>query len=295
MRTVSMIVVVILLIIGGIILGMYFPASPSRPRIGTPGEPSPPQPGVTITPADLENLAAQIRDQTQRIDAIDRRLATLQERVDRDPPGDQGSADATLNLKSEANIAQELSRNAERMADLGGRVETLERTAQDLSLSVEALQKGSIDTRTRLDQVASAARQPTEESGASGEQPGARQSTPPSETGSGETRTPTDVEPTLQALMRGVELLGRNEFTAARDVAGQLREGAPNDARVWYLSALANGYVTNQWRGETETMVSRGVELERAGMPEKAQIDRAFASLPDGVLKWLNAYRQRAR
>ena len=49
------------------------------------------------------------------------------------------------------------------------------------------------------------------------------------------------------------------------------------------------------WKGETERLVTQGVDREKAGKPSKSQIDAAFADLtPETGKDWLAFYRRRA-
>ena len=69
----------------------------------------------------------------------------------------------------------------------------------------------------------------------------------------------------------------------------------PDDARVWYFTALANGLTSKKWTGETEELVTRGIERERYGTPPAADIDAAFSGLTRTNGKdWLAYYRGRA-
>jgi TolA-binding protein len=99
-------------------------------------------------------------------------------------------------------------------------------------------------------------------------------------------------------LASALSLFEDREYAAARDAFLRLTEEDPDDARAWYFAALANGFATGDWRGETERLVKRGVERERAGTPTRAEIDAAVADadLTAATGKdWLAAYRKRAR
>ena len=100
---------------------------------------------------------------------------------------------------------------------------------------------------------------------------------------------------TQPSLKHGVDLFKAGQYATARDVFAQLRESETADARVWYYSALANGFATGKWDGETERLAFQGVEHERAGVPKAADIDAEFADLPPTRGKnWLDFYRKRA-
>jgi hypothetical protein len=59
--------------------------------------------------------------------------------------------------------------------------------------------------------------------------------------------------------------------------------------------SLSRGLATRDWKGETERLVTQGVDREKAGKPDKPQIDAAFADLTAETGKdWLAYYRRRA-
>ncbi len=95
---------------------------------------------------------------------------------------------------------------------------------------------------------------------------------------------------------RAVDLYKKGQYAPARDAFAKLQESSPNDARVWYFGALSTGSATNVWTGETERLVTKGVDLEKAGSPDAAKINSAFADLnPPAVKTWLDFYRAKAR
>jgi TolA-binding protein len=87
----------------------------------------------------------------------------------------------------------------------------------------------------------------------------------------------------------------QNQFQPANDELAKLRDQYPSDARVWYLSALANGFATGTWTGETTQLVTKAVELEKAGTPGREAIDAALTGLNPSATQWVNFYRQQAR
>ena len=97
-------------------------------------------------------------------------------------------------------------------------------------------------------------------------------------------------------LDRGAKLLNDKKYADALAVFQGLQTSHSDDARVWYFSALARGFSTGDWRGDTERLVEHGVERERLGSPSSSQIDEVFASLTKDTGKdWLSFYRQRAK
>lgn len=102
--------------------------------------------------------------------------------------------------------------------------------------------------------------------------------------------------PKTASFEPGIGLFQKKEYGQASEYFQGLTEDQPEDARVWYYAALSRGLATNDWKGETEQLVRTGMEREKAGTPEKAKIDAAFAGLTTETGKdWLNFFRQRAR
>lgn len=97
-----------------------------------------------------------------------------------------------------------------------------------------------------------------------------------------------------QAMGQAADLFKAKKYAEARDAFGKLQATYPNDARVWYYSALANGFASGQWMGETERLVNLGLEKEKAGQTDSAKVDAVFAGLTPATGKdWLASYRQR--
>ncbi len=95
-------------------------------------------------------------------------------------------------------------------------------------------------------------------------------------------------------LAPAIKLFQERRYTEALGAFRTLTQVDPDDARTWYYAALAAGFATGQWRGETEELVNKGVERERAGTPTNAEIDATFADLTaSNGRDWLAYYRQR--
>jgi tetratricopeptide (TPR) repeat protein len=96
------------------------------------------------------------------------------------------------------------------------------------------------------------------------------------------------------ALERGQTLFREGRYQEAYNAFQNLLQSRSDDARVWYYAALSYGLTTGEWRGQTEQMAQQGIALEKAGKPQKSQIDSAFAGLTNETGKeWLAFYRQR--
>ena len=98
-----------------------------------------------------------------------------------------------------------------------------------------------------------------------------------------------------QAMEQAADLFKQGRFAEAKAAFTRLQSVYPDDARVWYFSALANGLASRSWQGESERLVKVGVEKEKAGSPDHAKIDAVFANLTTTSGKdWLAYYRKGA-
>jgi len=103
------------------------------------------------------------------------------------------------------------------------------------------------------------------------------------------------VNPTDGARELGAALFREGKYAAARDVFLNLVQNDSDDARLWYFAALSNGLTTTEWTGDTERLVRRGVEREKAGTPARAEIEAQFSALKREQGKdWLKDWRNRA-
>ena len=98
-----------------------------------------------------------------------------------------------------------------------------------------------------------------------------------------------------QAMEQAVGLFKQGKYAEAKDAFTKLQAASPDDARVWYFSALANALATGNWRGESNKLATTGVAKEKAGSADKTKIDAAFADLTLQTGKdWLAYYRKLA-
>ena len=96
-------------------------------------------------------------------------------------------------------------------------------------------------------------------------------------------------------MSQAVELFKAGKYKEASDVFKTVENNDPKDARVWYYAAMSRGLSTADWKGNTETLVKKGIEREKAGTPKVEEIDSEFAKLPATVKPWLDYYRKTAK
>ena len=101
--------------------------------------------------------------------------------------------------------------------------------------------------------------------------------------------------PAGSSLQPGVDLFNQKKYNQAADFFLGLTRKNPDDARNWYYAALAKGLATRDWKGEVEKLVAEGAQREKAGTPERSEIDAAFSDLTSETGKdWLAFYRRGA-
>lgn len=98
------------------------------------------------------------------------------------------------------------------------------------------------------------------------------------------------------ALGSGATLFKERKYPLALETFGKLQKSHPDDARVWYYSALANGLNTGKWDGTSAELVKEGLLREKAGIPDTAEIDAEFAGLTKATGKeWLAYFRKQVK
>jgi hypothetical protein len=106
---------------------------------------------------------------------------------------------------------------------------------------------------------------------------------------------PDQVSPADIARDLGAALFREGKYPAAREVFLALVQKDPNDARLCYFAALANGLTSGDWTGETERMMRQGLACEQRGKPKGSDIDAQFSTLTKEQGKdWLDEWRKRA-
>jgi hypothetical protein len=225
---------------------------------------------------------------------------TVQDRVDRleEQIGMIPKNQPAIDLKSLKDRVTELEKHASdtsSIAALDDRISAIERKV------IDAPSAKSLDDRVKAMEVKLGSSKTEVDGSSSSNKPAATGSsdTPssPAITRRDSARPATvDVNVGADAFAEGSALFDKRDYTGALKVFQSLQADRPEDARVWYFSALARGFTTGDWRGETERLVQKGVEREKAGTPSPSLIDAAFINLTRNTGKdWLSFYRQQAK
>ena len=223
---------------------------------------------------------------SQQIGEVSQRLDQLRSRVEElpkpEPPPDLGPLEKKAARVGE--FGQRLEAIGKKLDPIPGDLARSERRIAELDAKLDGLRKEMLAVHDRL-----RARRNREGSSSPGPggatRPRAEIALPTHETG----------EPAGPFLEPGVKLFRAGRYQEADKTFKDLLEARPEDARVWYLAALAHGLATGEWRGETERLVQQGVAREKAGTPQKPLIDSALDGLTRETGKeWLEFYRHRA-
>jgi TolA-binding protein len=239
---------------------------------------------------DAQKSESKSSDFAARLNDLSGKLDELQSRVDWLPKAI--SAQDIEPLKERLAMVDELSRKVDslglRVNSLPGKVDQDSRMITTLTADMERMRNEVASLRHNIHTSASA-----EKPSSRGEKPSDKgeklKALVPSE-------PPREIPPPVSTLLQaGVEFFQKKNYAEASDFFAGLIKTQPDDARVWYYAALSRGLATRDWKGETERLVTQGVDREKAGKPSKSQIDAAFADLtPETGKDWLAFYRRRA-
>ena len=174
-----------------------------------------------------------------------------------------------------------------RVSSLSGKVDQDSRKITTLTADLEGMRNQVASLRNNIHNSASA-----EKPSSRGEKPSDKAEEPRTAILS---EPPREIPPPVRLLQAGVDYFQKKNYAKASEIFAGLSKTRPDDARVWYYAALLRGLATRDWKGETERLVTQGVDREKAGKPSKSQIDAAFADLTTETGKdWLAFYRRRA-
>lgn len=226
-------------------------------------------PGFTLAD-DADSLRRQIEHLSERIDQLGHRLDAQSRPREAIPPDLR-----TLQIK-----VGDLTSTIEEIGNLPSRFRRLESRFEDLQQSMKTLR----------DQLSS-----SQDDGVTGASERRAEAAIVTARSLVALSPPPRVEGLPDAAWaQGVALFKSGNYAEANNVFRQLQVTRPADARVWYYSALADGLATGDWTRSARELVERGLECERAGTPEKDQIDVALIGLTEAQgRKWLNAYRDK--
>jgi TolA-binding protein len=238
-------------------------ATPAAP-VGS-DEPAP-SPKSEVAKPDLSEDIAALRTQiTGFADQIDR----LGKQVD--SSRDDKTAAALKDLDARVTALAESTARASALTEQVGRIEERVTGAGETFKQI----------RSELDEARTAFK-------AAQEQAASRPTTVAADRGEATPDSGVDLGPALTAFRRG-------RYAEAADAFRALTRDHPDDARAWYYAALANGLATGQWTGQTEELVKKGVERERAGTPKAAEVEDALSGLTQGNGRdWLAHFRRLA-
>jgi K+-transporting ATPase ATPase C chain len=239
------------------------PAAPANPSAASAGMTE----EVGAIKARVGEISGVIEKLGKQVELIAKARAAAEE-----PPGLKSIESKLAGLGNEARKIPQL---VSRLDGLSGRVNASENAFKEIQSQLR-------ETRLDIHQLASLAPTTTDRDSRRG---GPGRAVDPAAFAR---KAAIDLGPGVAAYRRG-------DYDRALRIFRALGRDFPDDARVWYFTALANGLATKQWTGETEDLVARGIDRERAGTPPAADIDAALAGLTRANGKdWLDFYRQRA-
>jgi hypothetical protein len=222
----------------------------------------------------VDALTSRIGEVQSEVGTLGRELARLEDRLNartnaNAPPAPPDLAPLRTRIDSLVQESQKLS--------------PLPATFESLRQRVDALDKGVKALRT---EVAAVPKQLDASLNALKDAIGSRSAPAPAR----DQVSPADIARDL-----GAGLFREGKYPAAREVFLTLVQNDPNDARLWYFAALANGLTSGDWTGESENMVRRGLACEQSGSPKRSDIDAKFSALTkEQGRDWLEAWRKRA-
>lgn len=227
-------------------------------------------PGFTSA-SDADTLKKQISHLAERIDQLGQRIDSLDRPRNETPP----------DVHTLQNKVGELAREVDEVADLPSKYRRLENRLEELRAAVKTLRDhgpSTDDNHEEIQAVDQAVKTLSD-----GKVPST--SPPP--------RTDGRKSSDDAAMTEALDLFHLAKYAMAREILHKMQVTRPDDARVWYFSALARGLTTGDWQGETRTLLTRGIERERAGTPPTPVIDQSLSDLEPSQKRWLASYRGR--
>jgi hypothetical protein len=217
-----------------------------------------------------------------RLDDMSRRLEELQARVDKLPKPSPLPDLEPINQKltSVEDLSHKVEAQQTRFEGLPDKIDQNARKLTAMMADLEGFKNQLTSLRTDVQEKTSAAAKPASPKAAA------------ASSGAGEVKSE---QPAEDDFARGIDQFQKKQYKGASETFDRLTQARPDDARVLYFAALARGFATSDWKGQTEQLANRGVDLERAGHPAKVEIDAAFSGLTAETGRdWLAFYRRRA-
>lgn len=227
---------------------------------------------------DAETLKKQIKHLDDRIDRLSQRIDRVTTPEEETPP-----VLGTLQIQM-SDLAKEVSE----VANLPSQVHQLEQRLASVIEQMKTMRVRRASSTASFD-----AGEPSDANGASlTKSPVDDESSP-----DGEATPPAPIDDDTgvadATLDLAIGLFQEGQYPQARQVLVRLQRARPQDARVWYYSALTNGLTTGVWDGETKMLLDKAIKRERAGTPSRAQVDAALAGVKaDQGKSWLARQRQ---
>jgi TolA-binding protein len=251
----------------------------ARPNVDRPGEASAPKSGD----ADTTKALARLDD---RINSLSNQHKQLQSRIESiakpAPPPDLAQLEQKVARVD--GLSQQFEAISKVLEPLPQKIAQDERKIKELDAKLEELRK---ESRTF---------------GARSAAPRNVEGSPSAAPGDSTVQRTGSLSPRSEAgglvdssFERGESLFRERRYQEAYKAFRNLLQSHSDDARIWYYAALSYGLATGEWRGQTEQMVQQGIAQEKAGKPQKSQIDSAFAGLTKETgTEWLAFYRRQA-
>ncbi len=229
-------------------------------------------PGFTEA-EDADALRKQIEHLAERVDRLHQRLDTLSQPRNETPPDLR-----TLQIK-----VGELARSVDDIGGLPSKFRRLDNRMEELKEELKTLR----------DRIATAHDDRRAE-GIEREVEVLSGSSPTATT----TATAPPISPAAEwgapdaTMAQAIALFRQGKYPEASHIFRKLQLTRPDDARVWYYSALAYGLTTGDWGRGAQELVEMGARRERAGTPPGSQVDAAFAGLTRAQGRdWLAGHR----
>lgn len=215
--------------------------------------------------------------------------------------------------KDADTFKKELEHLAHRLDLLGARIDRMTTNKEETPPVLHTVQRKVTDLEREVDDVARLPSQfsrlerkvddlkqefrTLKEQASGTELPIASELTPPKDDYKAAPLGETPADPANEATLKlAGGLLREGHHSQAYEVLRRLQRERPNDARVWYLSALANGLATGKWDGKTKELAKRGLECEREGHPSSSEIDHALAGVSSAFGNdWLASQRSNVK